>query len=659
MPGITETTKTGVALSGGGCRAAIFGLGVLLYLADIGANRRVSAISSVSGGSILNGFVALQDKPFNGCSSNDFEARAARFAQLISGDRNQWVLMIRLVLCLLVVLIVSWATFANTVLILSVTAILLPLSALVFGPRCSGPVLGHWSVWLYITTLILGAFGIFAWLLERRQIVDQIHHSSLAAPLINGLKVPADDLIWAASLIVLLFGWWALAQQRHVMAGIAFGHALARIDGTRGGPKATLEFMNGGEIRHVFCATELHAGQHAFFCHDLVYCRGFGVGGPGELPVRTAIQLSANFPGGFPPRILKSSRFRFELTESPAPKPVEVLEPMHPVPRWLVLSDGGVFDNTADSWFLDVKDRIERIMPEFNKLLGEALRAWEQEDETRKRLLNYDEATVTPEFREPFDAQHRSLINRLRAMEQTPDYLIIINGGRPEPWHSLWSVWIPFIGELTGFGKIASTMYNNGTGARLRDLGSRLHSQSETPNGAIVDIVDDPIGPKSEEAYLRTNIRFSDVRSLRPSYVYDYFKQGYEEHQYADGTGPKLANELKRLEMLPQVSTAVPTTLAPLGFETTASLLYHGYLQAMTTMHLSCGSPLLYPRPRIEDFLDLAHGRPRKNRPTALAVTMLTSLKQAIADFKSRWLMYEELLEKYAAKLHNKDGLDS
>ena len=51
--------RTAVALSGGGHRAALFGLGVLLYLVDAGKARDVVTISSVSGGSLTNGFVAL------------------------------------------------------------------------------------------------------------------------------------------------------------------------------------------------------------------------------------------------------------------------------------------------------------------------------------------------------------------------------------------------------------------------------------------------------------------------------------------------------------------------------------------------------------------------------------------------------------------------
>jgi hypothetical protein len=48
----------GVAISGGGHRATMWGLGTLLYLVDAGKHREVGAVSSVSGGSILNGVVA-------------------------------------------------------------------------------------------------------------------------------------------------------------------------------------------------------------------------------------------------------------------------------------------------------------------------------------------------------------------------------------------------------------------------------------------------------------------------------------------------------------------------------------------------------------------------------------------------------------------------
>ncbi|WP_280442151.1 hypothetical protein [Nocardia brasiliensis] len=55
---MTGAQRIGVALSGGGYRAAAFAAGVLLYLLDSGHGARVVAVSSVSGGSITNAYFA-------------------------------------------------------------------------------------------------------------------------------------------------------------------------------------------------------------------------------------------------------------------------------------------------------------------------------------------------------------------------------------------------------------------------------------------------------------------------------------------------------------------------------------------------------------------------------------------------------------------------
>jgi hypothetical protein len=63
----------GVAISGGGHRAAMFGLGALLYLADAGKNRPVTSIASISGGSLTNGYVALK-VDYAALDGREFEA---------------------------------------------------------------------------------------------------------------------------------------------------------------------------------------------------------------------------------------------------------------------------------------------------------------------------------------------------------------------------------------------------------------------------------------------------------------------------------------------------------------------------------------------------------------------------------------------------------
>lgn len=75
--------KISVALSGGGNRASLFGLGVLLYLHDAERNKQVTSISSVSGGSFTNGYLA-QAGNFRDMTKNDFTEVATAFASQLA-----------------------------------------------------------------------------------------------------------------------------------------------------------------------------------------------------------------------------------------------------------------------------------------------------------------------------------------------------------------------------------------------------------------------------------------------------------------------------------------------------------------------------------------------------------------------------------------------
>ena len=63
----SSSNKIGLALSGGGYRATLFGLGSLVRLNELGILKNISRISSVSGGSILNAYLAMRwpDLKFN------------------------------------------------------------------------------------------------------------------------------------------------------------------------------------------------------------------------------------------------------------------------------------------------------------------------------------------------------------------------------------------------------------------------------------------------------------------------------------------------------------------------------------------------------------------------------------------------------------------
>src|SRR5262245_888173 len=103
--------EIGVALSGGGHRAALFGLGALLALVDLRLNRQVSYISSVSGGSITNAFIALNSR-FEQATPADFEKTARKLTSVIV---NQGILnrgtIVAIFLLLLVLLLAAALPF--------------------------------------------------------------------------------------------------------------------------------------------------------------------------------------------------------------------------------------------------------------------------------------------------------------------------------------------------------------------------------------------------------------------------------------------------------------------------------------------------------------------------------------------------------------------
>lgn len=55
-----QRAHIGVALSGGGHRATLFGLGAMAYLLDADKGPELSTISSISGGSITNGWLGIE-----------------------------------------------------------------------------------------------------------------------------------------------------------------------------------------------------------------------------------------------------------------------------------------------------------------------------------------------------------------------------------------------------------------------------------------------------------------------------------------------------------------------------------------------------------------------------------------------------------------------
>jgi hypothetical protein len=140
---MTDTRDIGVALSGGGHRATVFGLGVLLALVDQDLNERVVSISSVSGGSIANG-IAMVGPDYGTVRTADFESHIGKSLSAIS-DRG--ILLggapatrnyIRMLIGSLVVTAILWIVFVIA-------------------------VIGHWWVLAIVAAVIAIVAALVAW----------------------------------------------------------------------------------------------------------------------------------------------------------------------------------------------------------------------------------------------------------------------------------------------------------------------------------------------------------------------------------------------------------------------------------------------------------------------------------------------------------------
>lgn len=352
-----EPESLAVALSGGGHRACLFGLGALMYLADAGKGASIASVASVSGGSLANGAIA-QSLDLTTAGQGDLDPVAARVAGQITGRGT------------------------------------------LFGSRIT---------YVYIALLVLVSILV------------------LGGPWLLPLPVPLRALVFALGLLVV--AW--LAGLRGRVCTWAFDRTLFRPQGS----STRLDSIRDG-VDHVFCATDLHAGEHVYFSKRFVCSYRFGNGVPGDIKLSTVVQASAAFPGAFPVSWLPVSRHEFRGGAQPEAAKT----------RRLALVDGGVYDNMADQWSQALSDRVRRI----------------PQPPTR--------------FREA--AQ-----------------LVVVNSSAGLEWGALRSLRLPLLGELLALLRDKSVLYDNGNSVRRRALIARF-SQAEKDGvgieGALVHIPQSP-----------------------------------------------------------------------------------------------------------------------------------------------------------------------
>jgi len=93
LPAVRKIPNSiGLSFSGGGFRATLFHSGALRRLNELGILPRLTTISSVSGGSILNGFLASRLPVPLGCGITDFEVSVGKpVRDFCSLDIRRWL----------------------------------------------------------------------------------------------------------------------------------------------------------------------------------------------------------------------------------------------------------------------------------------------------------------------------------------------------------------------------------------------------------------------------------------------------------------------------------------------------------------------------------------------------------------------------------------
>lgn len=330
---------TSVALSGGGHRASLFGLGSLLYLADVGENSAVSSIASVSGGSLTNGHLA-QTLDYRTASGDEVRAASLPFVQTLA-RRGTFLTAV-----------------APKVLPLVVGNLL--AAVLAFS---RWPVSGDYRI--ARLAVYLGAGAVISYVSLGRSLLTPWGHlygtllvpTALAALIAPFLLPGPSGLGWTllrlASSIVLLLVWIEVVLRlRGPLCLHTFRTSL--FPEQRG--KALLSGVGNTGLVHILCATELQTGDQIYFSPGFVYSYQLGAGTPGAFDLASAVQASASLPGAFPPQRQPTSMygFNYELPDKP-PADHRALPP----PPDLVLVDGGVYDNMGDEWAGGYDGRVE------------------------------------------------------------------------------------------------------------------------------------------------------------------------------------------------------------------------------------------------------------------------------------------------------------
>jgi predicted acylesterase/phospholipase RssA len=174
--GRSDVSRIAVALSGGGHRACLWGLGVLMYLTDSQRSGQVTSIASVSGGSLANAAIG-HAHDYRTATTDELDEVVARVARRAAtgGTVLAW-----------------WGTWAYLLLVaLDVVAVWIV-----------NPWRVDWAPWPE-ALVFAGALLVFSWLLTQRGRVFGrafAHTLFSGTPRLNELHDGLDHVICATDL---------------------------------------------------------------------------------------------------------------------------------------------------------------------------------------------------------------------------------------------------------------------------------------------------------------------------------------------------------------------------------------------------------------------------------------------------------------------------
>jgi predicted acylesterase/phospholipase RssA len=322
---MADAPKLGLALSGGGHRAACWAAGAVLGLIDADAGKNVVSVASVSGGSIANGVIAV---------GGDLRSADRRDAEAwLAPGLHQWA---HDGLFFPGPSTDSWVAATLGFAALAISAVVAAVGATVGASRSWDPTT---ILWLSVGLLAAGSLAVaLAWrVLPATPIRGAVLAGAVAVGPLSFLAASAASdsswwllVIWPVAAVLL----WAAVRR----FGRRSEAAVTGLEQTVFSSPRRLAELSDRPVHHVFCATNLRTGNNTYLSNRLAWGYPEFAASPGSVSVAAAVQASACLPGAFLARTVD-------------------LVPGDPASA-VVLSDGGVYDNMADQWEWGYPNRV-------------------------------------------------------------------------------------------------------------------------------------------------------------------------------------------------------------------------------------------------------------------------------------------------------------